>query len=46
MILAGLFDLPFVRRVASTLHPYGMPYALSMMLVWSDARERPGSGRN
>jgi hypothetical protein len=46
MIFVGQFVLPFVRRVASTLHHYRVPYARDMMLVRSDARERPGSGRN
>ena len=39
MILVGQFDSPFVRRVAVTLHYYGMPYTRNTMSVISDAAE-------
>jgi len=39
MILVGQFDSPFVRRVAVTLHHYGMPYTRNTMSVISDAAE-------
>lgn len=39
MILVGQFDSPFVRRVAVTLHHYGMPFTRNTMSVISDAAE-------
>jgi hypothetical protein len=39
MILVGQFDSPFVRRVAVTLHHYGMPYTRNTMSVISDAAD-------
>lgn len=39
MILVGQFDSPFVRRVAVTLHHYGMPFRRNTMSVISDAAE-------
>ena len=39
MILVGQFDSPFVRRVAVTLHHYGIPFQRNTMSVISDAAE-------
>jgi glutathione S-transferase len=39
MILVGQFDSPFVRRVAVTLHHYGLPFRRNTMSVISDAAE-------
>jgi len=37
MILVGQYDSPFVRRVAVTLHLYGMPFTRNTLSVFSDA---------
>jgi glutathione S-transferase len=37
MILVGQYDSPFVRRVAVTLHHYGMPFSRNRISVFSDA---------
>jgi glutathione S-transferase len=37
MTLVGQYDSPFVRRVAITLHLYGMPFQRNAMSVFSDA---------
>jgi len=37
MILVGQYDSPFVRRVAITLHHYGMPFARNAISVFGDA---------
>jgi glutathione S-transferase len=37
MILVGQFDSPFVRRVAITLHLYGMPFTRNAISVFTDA---------
>jgi glutathione S-transferase len=37
MILVGQYDSPFVRRVAVTLHLYGMPFTRNAISVFSDA---------
>jgi glutathione S-transferase len=37
MILVGQYDSPFVRRVAVTLHHYGIPFARNAMSVFTDA---------
>jgi glutathione S-transferase len=37
MILIGQYDSPFVRRVAITLHLYGLPYEHRPWSVWGDA---------
>jgi glutathione S-transferase len=39
MILVSQVDSPFVRRVAVTLHHYGMPYTRNTMSVIGDAAE-------
>jgi len=39
MILVGQYDSPFVRRVAVTLHLYGMPFTRNTLSVFSDAGE-------
>jgi glutathione S-transferase len=39
MILVGQFDSPFVRRVAVTLHLYGMPFTRNAISVFTDAAE-------
>jgi len=39
MILVGQFDSPFVRRVAVTLHHYGMPFTRNTMSVFGDAKD-------
>lgn len=35
-ILVGLFDSPFVRRVAVTMHLYGMPFERRVLSVFGD----------
>ena len=37
MILIGQYDSPFVRRVAITLHHYGLPFEHRPWSVWGDA---------
>ncbi len=37
MILLGQYDSPFVRRVAITLHVYGLPFEHRPWSVWGDA---------
>lgn len=37
MILLGQYDSPFVRRVAVTLHYYGLPFEHRPWSVWGDA---------
>ncbi|MES1172939.1 MAG: glutathione S-transferase family protein [Myxococcales bacterium] len=37
MILIGQYDSPFVRRVAITLHYYGLPFEHRPWSVWGDA---------
>lgn len=39
MILVGQYDSPFVRRVAVTLHHYGMPFARNTISVFGDAKK-------
>jgi glutathione S-transferase len=39
MILVGQYDSPFVRRVAVTLHVYGMPFTRNGISVFTDAAE-------
>lgn len=39
MILVGQYDSPFVRRVAVSLHHYGMPFIRNAISVFGDARE-------
>jgi glutathione S-transferase len=39
MTLVGQYDSPFVRRVAITLHLYGLPFKRNAMSVFSDAEE-------
>jgi len=39
MILVGQYDSPFVRRVAVTLHLYGMPFTRNAISVFTDADE-------
>jgi glutathione S-transferase len=39
MILVGQYDSPFVRRVAVTLHLYGMPFTRNAISVFTDAAE-------
>lgn len=39
MILVGQYDSPFVRRVAITLHLYGLPFERNPISVFSDAAE-------
>jgi len=39
MILVGQYDSPFVRRVAVTLHHYGLPFTRNTISVFSDAVE-------
>jgi glutathione S-transferase len=36
MILVGQYDSPFVRRVAITLHQYGLPFQRNTMSVFAD----------
>jgi len=37
MILVGQYDSPFVRRVAVTLHLYGIPFTRNAISVFADA---------
>ena len=37
MILVGQYDSPYVRRVAVTLHLYGMPFTRNAISVFGDA---------
>ncbi len=39
MILVGQYDSPFVRRVAITLHLYGMRFRRNAISVFGDAKE-------
>src|SRR3954466_4401010 len=39
MILLGQYDSPFVRRVAITLHYYGLPFEHRPWSVWGDAEK-------
>ena len=39
MILVGQYDSPYVRRVAVTLHLYGMPFTRNPISVFRDAEE-------
>ena len=39
MILVGQYDSPFVRRVAVTLHHYGMPFTRNTISVFGDAKD-------
>jgi len=39
MILVGQYDSPYVRRVAITLHHYGMPFERNPISVFADARD-------
>jgi glutathione S-transferase len=39
MILVGQYDSPFVRRVAITLHLYGMKFTRNAISVFSNAKE-------
>jgi glutathione S-transferase len=39
MILVGQYDSPFVRRVAITLHHYGMPFTRNPISAFTDAKE-------
>ncbi len=39
MILVGQYDSPFVRRVAVTLHHYGLPFTRNTMSVFGDAKD-------
>lgn len=39
MILVGQYDSPFVRRVAITLHHYGLPFRRNAISVFGDAAE-------
>lgn len=39
MILVGQYDSPFVRRVAVTLHLYGVPFTRNAISVFTDAAE-------
>ena len=39
MILVGQYDSPYVRRVAVTLHLYGMPFERNAISVFGDAQE-------
>jgi len=39
MILVGQYDSPYVRRVAITLHHYGMPFERNPISVFADAGE-------
>lgn len=42
MILVGQYDSPFVRRVAITLHLYGMAFERNTMSVFGDAHKMAG----
>jgi len=37
--LVGQYDSPFVRRVAVTLHVYGMPFTRNAISVFTDATD-------
>ncbi len=39
MILVGQYDSPYVRRVAVTLHHYGIPFTRNPISVFSDATD-------
>ena len=39
MILVGQYDSPYVRRVAVTLHLYGIPFTRNPISVFGDAEE-------
>jgi glutathione S-transferase len=39
MILVGQYDSPFVRRVAVTLHHYGLPFTRNTMSVFGNAKD-------
>lgn len=39
MILVGQYDSPYVRRVAVTLHLYGIPFERNAISVFGDAEE-------
>jgi glutathione S-transferase len=39
MILVGQYDSPYVRRVAVTLHLYGIPFQRNTISVFGDAEE-------
>lgn len=39
MILVGQYDSPYVRRVAVTLHLYGLPFTRNPISVFGDAEE-------
>jgi glutathione S-transferase len=39
VILVGQYDSPYVRRVAVTLHLYGMPFTRNAISVFGDAEE-------
>ena len=39
VILVGQYDSPYVRRVAVTLHLYGMPFTRNPISVFGDAEE-------
>jgi glutathione S-transferase len=39
VILVGQYDSPYVRRVAVTLHLYGMPFTRNAISVFGDAAE-------
>jgi glutathione S-transferase len=39
MILVGQYDSPYVRRVAITLHHYGIPFTRNPISVFSDAAQ-------
>lgn len=39
MILVGQYDSPFVRRVAVTLHHYGLPFIRNTMSVFGDVKD-------
>ena len=38
MVLVGQYDSPFVRRIAVTLHHYGLPFTRNTMSVFGDAK--------
>ncbi|MDP9138776.1 MAG: glutathione S-transferase family protein, partial [Pseudomonadota bacterium] len=42
MILVGQYDSPFVRRVAITLHHYGMAFERNPISVFGDAEKMAG----
>jgi glutathione S-transferase len=39
MVLVGQYDSPFVRRVAVTLHHYGMSFTRNSLSVFADAKD-------